>query len=551
MYGLSVKILNKNLYNQTYDNIEIIQLSIDEKMKEYDEIINSFQDNQIIIEALSDEKKSERIRSTMYETIYAALNEQKIKPIVHMINLSGEKVFSTLAFPETYRVSLANNWGIFRTMSESEEQTVIYPQQITYLLGKKSIISMGSKIFNNEGFLIGYVIIDIPRDVILQELNKINSGVSLHLVMVDDNDYTLLDTQNPTMEGKLQRSSYMDSEKIQEYKSIKGEIIKDSFLQVNYTDELLKTTTIVNVSSHIFQSINNIMKIILLIGVIVSLIITSVISFIMASYVSNPIKELITIMGKVEEGSFNVRATSRSNDEIGDLGKYFNQMLQNLNTYMNKVIEKQQQLRITEIKMLQAQINPHFIYNTLDVIKWSAKLNQNKATVSVVTNLAKLLRFSIDCDEEFVSVQRSIDFINSYLAIQQIKFNNTFKVLINIDSDMLEYMIPRLILQPFIENAIVHGLRSNEDNSGIITIKGHVSDSVIEFQIIDNGEGMTGEQIQEIAINTSDLHIGIHNVDQRIKMYYGDLFGVKIESEKNKGTKVMIILPVSINGGAI
>ncbi|MDF1618228.1 cache domain-containing sensor histidine kinase [Petrocella sp. FN5] len=547
MYGLSVNFLNKTIYDQTYTNIEVAHQRINDKIVEYEGIIQGILNNEDIVQAISTENDYEVHENTIYEIIYEALIEQNIKPVVHITNISGSIIFSTTPIPEVYEIELKNKWGIFREINQKTNRTVIYPQKITYLPGRRSIISLGTQIINHEGEHVGYILIDVPREVILEEMKAVHSGLSLHLVLLDDNAYTLLDTQNSNMEGKFQRSSYLDYQKNLEYRSIKEEIAKDSFLVVDFKDEQLGTTTIANVSSNVFQSFNRILGLILLIGAIVSLSISLIISYVLARFISHPIKDLISIMGKVEEGTFSVKANSRSNDEIGDLAKYFNQMLDRLNTYMNKVVEKQQQLRTTEIKMLQAQVNPHFIYNTLDVIKWSAKLGQKSEVVSVVTNLAKILRNSIDCDEEFVSVKRSISFIDSYLAIQKIKYNNAFKVIRNIDHTILECKVPRLIIQPFVENAIVHGL-SNHSGNGEISINGFVKAGIIEFQIIDNGIGMTDEEIKKVSDNKSDQHIGIHNVDQRIKLYYGDGYGVHIESQKYKGTKVAITVPCLYEG---
>jgi len=547
MYGLSVNFLNKTIYDQTYTNIEVAHQRINDKITEYEGIVQVFLNNDEIIQAVTIENSDVIQESVVYEIIYEALIEQNIKPVVHITNLSGSIVYSTTPIPEIYEVGLKNTWGIFRGINQNVNDTVIYPQKIAYLPGRSSIISLGTQIINHEGKHVGYILIDVPREVILEEMKAINSGLSLHLVMIDDNAYTLLDTQNSSMEGKFQRSSYLDYEKNLEYKSIKEEISKDSFLVVNFEDEKLGTRTIANVSSNIFQSFNRILGLILLIGAIVSLSISCIISYVLARFISHPIRELISIMGEVEEGTFSVKANARSNDEIGDLAKYFNQMLDRLNSYMNEVIEKQQQLRTTEIKMLQAQVNPHFIYNTLDVIKWSAKMGQKSEVVSVVTNLAKILRNSIDCDEEFVSVKRSISFIDSYLAIQKIKYNNAFKIIRNIDHTILECKVPRLIIQPFVENAIVHGLSNNSGN-GEISIIGFVEAGTIKFQIIDNGIGMTDEEIRKVSDNKSDQHIGIHNVDQRIKLYYGEDYGVHIESQKYKGTKVAITVPYLYEG---
>ncbi len=310
------------------------------------------------------------------------------------------------------------------------------------------------------------------------------------------------------MEGKFQQAKYIDNEKVRKHKPIKSLTGNNTFLHLEYRDNRLNTYTIVNVSSNIFHSFKQILSLTVVIGSIFSLFTSVILAFVQAGSISRPIKKLISVMSEVEKGSLEIRADLRNRDEIGDLGKYFNQMLDRLNIYMDQVLEKQKQLRTTEIKMLQAQIKPHFIYNTLDVIKWSVKLGHNEETISVVTNLARLLRFSIDSAEEFLTIRSNIEFINSYLAIQRIKYNNSFEVITEIDPELMDCMIPRLILQPFIENSIIHGFGKTNKNDGIITItgrfrgcdssEGNSSCRVIEFRISDNGIGMTEQEIGEL-----------------------------------------------------
>jgi two-component system, sensor histidine kinase YesM len=207
--------------------------------------------------------------------------------------------------------------------------------------------------------------------------------------------------------------------------------------------------------------------------------------------------------------------------------------------------------------MLQAQIKPHFIYNTLDVIKWSVKLGQQEETIRVVTNLARLLRFSIDSAEEFLTIRSNIEFINSYLAIQRIKYNNSFDIVTDIDDTLMDCKIPRLILQPFIENAIIHGFGKTNRTDGIIKITGQFcqcgSDEEeshgrrIEFRISDNGIGITEQELEELAFEGPENHLGIYNVDKRIKMYFGEDFGVRIHRQ-SQGTQVIITMPSTMTG---
>lgn len=542
VYGMSINFLNRTISNQTYTSVEAFHNNIDLTIETYETIIERIQSSSVISDALT-QKTGVTDTNALYEIMYEVMAEQNIKPIIHIMDLTGELTYSTSEDSDVYKAALTNNWGIFRNMNNQSDRVVIYLQETSYTTGKKSVLSLGGKIYDGQANHIGYALIDMPKEVLLEELRALNSGLSLQIVILDDYGYTLLDTVNPGMEGMFQGTKYLDSKKMSNHKPISDAIKKDSFLVIDYSDEVLGTRTLVNVSSTVFSAFNHILVLIMVIGGVISLSVSGLLAFAQARSISKPISELISLMGEVEAGSFNVKANLGSNDEIGDLGKYFNRMIHRLDVYMNRFIEKQKQLRTTEIKMLQAQIKPHFIYNTLDVIKWSVKLDRKDETISVVTNLAKLLRYSIDNDDEYTTVRRNMEFINSYLAIQRIKYNNTFKVENNIDEGLMDYTMPRLMLQPFIENSIIHGFGKTNINDGVININGIIEDDKVIFQIIDNGVGMTEQEIQEISCSQPDQHIGVYNVNQRIKMYFGDSYGVRIMSNKSEGTSVIITLP--------
>lgn len=546
LYGFSFRYIKNVMHEQTYNNLTSINNELTLLFNDYENIIKELERDEIIKEVLSKKIKLEENYNDVYEKIYNSMESQKEKPPLHIMDLSGEILISTNSIQTTYKAGIKNNWGIFRKALESEYDTIIYPQKLTYPKGKNSLISMTRKVYDSDNNCLGYIMIDIYRDIITDVFKPYISTIPLEIVMVDEYLYTILDMQNPQMEGKFQNADYLDAIKKNEFKSIFSKM-ENSYTTVFYKDSVSGITTIASVPSNMFNQLNNVIRIIIIIGCIISLIICCLISILLAKHISNPINELAHLMSKVEKGDFNVRSNFNRKDEIGTLGLYFNHMVVKLKEFLDKSIERQNKLRKTEIRMLQAQINPHFLYNTLDVIKWSAKLGKKDEVTSVVTNLAKILRNSIDSIDEFVTVEKSVEFIRSYLSIQRIKYNDKFNIAINIDSNILDYKIPRLILQPFIENAIVHGI-SNIDELGLITIIGEKSENNIIFYIIDNGVGMTEDEIKLIPTKTTEKHIGIYNVDKRIKLYYGETYGIEIESEKFKGTKIIIKIPCDSGG---
>ena len=557
MYGFSLNFLNKTLHEQTMNSINTFHERLNSRISAYEIMIIKIQNSREISAALSSDSSCQIDSNEIYEIMYEVMVAEEIKPVIHITNLDGSIVFSTSVFPESYKPGLLDKWGIFREIDSLSQGPVIYSQELGTSRQGRSMFVVGDRIYDEAGNPVGYILVEMPRQVVFEKARVFNSGLSMHMVILDKNGYTLFDSVNSGMEGKFQQALYLDYEKIRKHKPIKSFAGNNTFLHLEHRDNRLNIITVVNVSSNIFQAFKQILTLVVIIGSVFSLFASVFLAFVQAGSISRPIKKLIRVMSDVEKGALEMRAEIRNRDEIGDLGKYFNQMLDRLNIYMSQVLEKQKQLRTTEIKMLQAQIKPHFIYNTLDVIKWSVKLGRNEETISVVTNLARLLRFSIDNDEEFLTIRNNIEFINSYLAIQRIKYNNSFQVITEIDSEMMDCRIPRLILQPFIENSIIHGFGKINKSDGIITINGKFREcdnsedddkcKIIEFRIYDNGIGMTEQEIEELTCERSENHIGIYNVDKRIKMYFGNDYGVNINS-KSQGTEVVIRMPVASEG---
>lgn len=267
----------------------------------------------------------------------------------------------------------------------------------------------------------------------------------------------------------------------------------------------------------------------------------------MARSVSQPINELVYCMQQVEAGDLKTRVEFSSTDEIGLLGRNFNKMVARLNFLVNSITEKQERLKHAEIKALQAQINPHFLYNTLDTIKWLAKLNMVDELQVIVTELGKLLRSTISSNKEIITVEESIKTIESYINIQKIRYRNRLQVSINISPDIYDYHVPKLLLQPIVENAIIHGLE-NKVGKGNLVINGYQEADELIFEIIDDGIGIEANKLALInakkdLASTTDS-IGLQNVNRRIQLYYGASYGLHIKSQAQSGTIVTLRLPL-------
>ena len=269
--------------------------------------------------------------------------------------------------------------------------------------------------------------------------------------------------------------------------------------------------------------------------------------------VTRPIKKLCRMTEKVAEGDFTVQEKVADTDEIAVLTRSFNDMTQEIGSLVENIKQQQKDLHIAETKLLQAQINPHFLYNTLDAIVWLAEENRKEEVVSMVTALSDFFRTTLSKGRDFITVKEEKSHIESYLKIQQFRYQDIMNYEIDIAGELEEFMIPKLTLQPLVENALYHGIK-NKRGGGTIWIKGNLEGNTMVFQVEDDGKGMEKEVLERLRENVhkekGDKNIdgfGIGNVNRRIRYYYGEQYGLEIESQENNGTKITVRLAAQKN----
>lgn len=275
------------------------------------------------------------------------------------------------------------------------------------------------------------------------------------------------------------------------------------------------------------------------------------ISVLISGSITRPLRRLSAMMEIVGKGNFNVSLSYESKDEIGVLSSYFNRMVAQVQKLVQEVYQEQYLKQKAELKSLRMQINPHFLYNTLESINWMSRIKGVPEVGNMVKALGDLMRVSISGDD-FISVEEEMRSINNYLMLQKFRYGDRFEVVMDISDDILNIKIPKLILQPIVENAIVHGLEEKVGN-GRIVISGLVDDGNLSISIDDDGVGMDDAQAGSILIEDEKVrqpdghtHIGLINVDRRLKLYYGLEFGISIKSSPGQGTSVKISLPIEI-----
>lgn len=277
----------------------------------------------------------------------------------------------------------------------------------------------------------------------------------------------------------------------------------------------------------------------------VAILFATVIAMIISTTITRPIKMLENTMHKVEEGDFNVQSQLGLNNEIGHLSNTFNVMISKIKLLMQSAVAIEEEKRKSEIKALQAQINPHFLYNTLETIIWMSASGKNEEVVEVTSALAKLFRTSISEGGNLVPLAVEVENINSYLTIQKMRYKDKLSFSVDIPPALLGMMTPKLILQPIVENAVYHGIKQLA-RGGAITIGAAATDDLLIITIKDEGVGMSAEQLEQMFLpkDKSGRGIGVINVNNRIRLCFGDSYGLRYSSDVGKGTQVEICLPI-------
>lgn len=408
------------------------------------------------------------------------------------------------------------------------------------------VVSMSSEFKNLEGDKsLGVLVIDMNYKIINDICNKVTLGDKGYVYIIDGNgaivwhpsqklintgiydevveDMILLDDGNYEF-------TQNDEQKI--YTMTTSSLTGWRIIGVTYEDELVK---------------NQSRMALLFIGVAaISILVSFVISSVIAATLSKPIKKLRKSMVKVQGGNLEEVVEIENNNEIGELSHTFNAMTRDIRSLIEANNKEQKLKRQSELKALQAQINPHFLYNTLDSIIWMSMADKKEEVVEMTSSLAKLFRLSINRGKEMIPIADEVSHVEHYLTIQKYRYSDKLTYSIELDDKLRHVTTLKLLLQPVVENAIYHGLKYKE-GGGHIALNIYQENEQVVMKINDNGVGMTPEQLDNIfetKESSKGSGVGVLNVYERLKLYYGDEAGMTYNSTLGIGTTVTIYFPV-------
>lgn len=393
------------------------------------------------------------------------------------------------------------------------------------------------------GEVLGVILLDIRHDIIQSSINGVTIGEKGFVFVMDQEDnivYTpvngIVYRVNPKwvkamepMSVQIQGGSYQIRSELSPYTGWRT-------VGVFSMDEVM-------------SSVNTIVYI-LFTCVIISLVLVVIVSFKFSRTLTNPIFKLKRLMKQAESGDLTVRFNFQHNDEIGELGQSFNHMIARIDQLIQMVYVEQENKRTAEMKSLQEQIKPHFLYNTLDTISWMARDYDAEDIVRLVDALTNMFRIGLSHGKDIITVKEEITHVSNYLYIQKIRYKDKLNYVIHVDESLYAIEVPKLILQPLVENAIYHGVKAKR-GGGTITITGVPEGENLVFTVQDNGAGMPQEKVEELNRRMSERSVldeqksfGLFYIRERIQLCYGKGYGVHVESALGEGTRVTITLPL-------
>ena len=410
------------------------------------------------------------------------------------------------------------------------------------LVGKMIMHSIGG------GFEYGILLVEYNFQTLVNISKSTNLGDG-GAIYILDSDYSMIySMQNGTSPYLREKQLECISDLI-----IGNTILKDGNISYSiYVQTLTNTRWKIGICPNVTQAFHDQMIYdISIVGIgLFILLIAIMLATIISKRVTTPIGVLEKSMKELEDGNFDIVSKideKHSQVEIVRLNKNFNNMIARIKRLMDKVVEEQTAQRKSELKALQNQINPHFLYNTLDSIVFMAESGQMDEVRTMVVALAKFFRISISKGKTIITVKEELEHVKNYMIIESIRYKDTFTFHIDLEEGCEDFLAMKLMLQPFVENSIYHGLKNLEDE-GIIDIKVYKEDDFLYYVVKDNGYGMRKSKIDELyeRMRNDDVtnSVGIKNVYQRLKLYFGDKADIIIESELDEYTKFIIKTPI-------
>lgn len=536
---------DKQLYRKSSQLLSSSSSSIENELQKIKDVsYNIVTDPQVqkdLISQITHSNSYDRflIRSNMTDKLLSYVNNNPYIQSIDLVDVNGQDSnvgTRTVKLTEKQQTTIIN-------MAKKEHGTAVWinpeGKDLTLFIARE-VREYNDLSFRSIGTLIIRIDIDHLVNGLLQGTNESNG------------DFIIFDKQGLIYPQRINSA----------YKHLTLSLNQNSGYEIRKMGE--KNYFIVHFKSHyldwdyvnvipfneIFQKVG-VVKTALILIFIIMYVIVAILGLRFARNITSPLENLVNGMHYAQIGDFKeaqkgfLKPAFLHDDEVGQLHKNFQKMIQKIDELVNENLSKQITIKETEFKALQAQINPHFLYNTLESINWLAKMGDQEQISKMVEALGFLLRNSISLKKPLITIESELNIVENYIIIQKYRFEERLNFTINVNPDVFDFLIPKLTLQPLVENAINYALETRIESCNI-RIESILYQENFQLIVEDNGPGMDPailEKVKKGEIKTRGQGIGLSNIDERIKLLFGSQYGVTIESQPNNGTKILILLP--------
>lgn len=445
---------------------------------------------------------------------------------------------------------------IYNNLRNSTGEKVLTPvHKADYLFApSKNVFSLGRKIFNfNEGVYTGYILIDCDAKVFDRICSEVSIGKSGYIFIVDKNGDMLYSSDKNQKDISL-NSIKQAMVKFRNQKNVNTieDFGTNKMILVSNTSYYSGWTTIgILPYEEVLHRVDGIKNVFVYLSLI-CIFLVFVSSILISRSVSRPIRKLQKAMKEVEKGNTDIRVSIHSYNEIGELSQSFNQLLEKINSLLASIKSIEIKKHQAELESLKSQINPHFLYNTLESIRMIAVIDDNKDIADATEALGNLFRYSVRQRKDIVDVRFELQHAKNYILLQKIRYGDKFDVIYDIDEEVLDYKTLKFSLQPIVENAIYHGIEKKR-GKGVLKVIAHKVGDDLQFEVVDDGAGIQLKRLIELRedivsyVEDSAESIGLKNVNQRVNLYFGQKYGLSIDSVPGEGTSVKLTIPAFNN----
>lgn len=522
---ISMRRSGDMLYAQAQSELDIAAGIIDSALDTVDGVTAKLADSAVIRSALHRGRESD----LLYQLMYRETENLNGFASIDVYDSDGARIYAGSLNSEAG--SLPVYWGVLRAARECEGQTM-------QANGADGLV-IARAVYGSDGEVSGYVLVRIPQG---------GFGALLGGSFGEQNDVFLLD-------GTWRQIYCSDSIRADEtISSLRAQLLSGAALGGGDYNVYLRqspdtgfTLALRQPKVYTREVMATVYSTCAAMGIL-CLLLGLLCAWLLSRYLSKPVNELDEAMKRVEKGDYAAELSSDREDEMGRLTASFNRMTREYRQNLERSVQRERELNETELSMMQAQLNPHFLYNTLDSIKWLGVTNGVPQVAAVASGLAVLLRAGIS-GGRLITLERELELLEKYLDIQSLRFEDRFAWEIDVDERFQHCIVPKLILQPLVENSIIHGVANMDD--GYIKLSAREKSGTLILSVQDNGVGIPQDVLDWLNDPDRDVpggHLGLKNVDRIVRLYYGGDYGISAYSAVGEGSRVELRLPMNKEG---